>query len=37
MKLLNKFSPTSVGVGSQNKKKKKKKSKNGWLVRILFG
>ena len=34
MKLLNKFSPTFVGVGSQ---KKKKKSKNGWLVRILFG
>ena len=28
MKLLNKFSPTSVGVGSQKKKKKIKK----WLV-----
>ena len=36
MKLLNKFSPTFVGVGSQ-KKKKNQKSKNGWLVRILFG
>ena len=31
MKLLNKFSPTSVGVGSQKKKKKKKKIKK-WLV-----
>ena len=27
MKLLNKFSPTSVGVGSQKKKKKKKNKK----------
>ena len=30
MKLLNKFSPTSVGVGSQKKKKKSKIKK--WLV-----
>ena len=31
MKLLNKFSPNSVGVGSQKKKKKKKNQKMvGW-------
>ena len=31
MKLLNKFSPTSVGVGSQKKKKKIKNQKMvGW-------
>ena len=30
MKLLNKFSPTSVGVGSQKKKKKKNQKMVGW-------
>ena len=30
MKLLNKFSPTFVGVGSQKKKKKKNKKMVGW-------
>ena len=30
MKLLNKFSPTSVGVGSQKKKKIKNQKMVGW-------